>query len=67
MARPDLFPGTATSRGYNAVKALLGELYGIDIRYYVEVNFDGFRKVIDTLGGVTVNVQMPVTRRPVPR
>jgi LCP family protein required for cell wall assembly len=61
VARPDLFPGTATSRGYNAVKALLGELYGIDIRYYVEVNFDGFRKVIDTLGGVTVNVQMPVS------
>ncbi len=59
--RPDLFPGTDANRGFNGVKAILGELYGIDIRYYVEVNFDGFRKVIDALGGVTVNVQVPVS------
>jgi len=58
--RPDLWPGTDQSRGYNAVKAILGELYGIDIRWYVEVNFDGFKRVIDALGGVTVNVQLPV-------
>ena len=37
-----------------------GELYGLDIKYFVEVNFDGFIKVIDALGGVTVNVQIPV-------
>ncbi len=58
--RADLFPGTDRTRGYNGVKAILGELYGLDIKYFVEVNFDGFRKVIDALGGVTVNVQVPL-------
>jgi LCP family protein required for cell wall assembly len=59
--RPDLFPGTDSTRGFNGIKALLGELYGLDIRWFVEVNFDGFREVVDALGGVTVNVQMPVS------
>ncbi len=59
--RSDMWAGkTDTARGFNALKGLLGELYGIDIRYYVMVNFQGFRKVVNTLGGVQVNVQMPV-------
>jgi LCP family protein required for cell wall assembly len=58
--RADLFPGTDATRGYNALKAVLGELYQLDIKYFVEVNFDGFRQVVDALGGVTVNVQIPV-------
>jgi LCP family protein required for cell wall assembly len=59
--RPDLFPGTDKTRGYNGLKAILGNLYGLDIRYFVEVNFDGFRKVVDAIGGVTINVQIPVS------
>ena len=60
-ARSDVFPGrTANARGYNGLKAILGNLYGLDIKYYVEVNFDGFQKVVDALGGVTINVQVPV-------
>jgi hypothetical protein len=43
-----------------ALKDTLGYLYGLDIRWYVTVNFDGFKTVVDTLGGVTVNVQTPV-------
>lgn len=58
--RADLFPGTAQTRGYNGLKAILGELYGIEIKYFVEVNFDGFEQIVDALGGVTVNVQVPV-------
>ena len=58
--RADAFPGTAATRGYNGLKAVLGHLYGLDIKYYVEVNFDGFRQVVDALGGVTVNVQVPL-------
>jgi LCP family protein required for cell wall assembly len=58
--RADLFPGTERTRGYNGLKAVLGELYGLDIKYFVEVNFDGFRKVVDALGGVNINVQIPV-------
>ena len=58
--RADLFPGTDVTRGYNGLKAIIGNLYGLDIKYFVEVNFEGFRSVVDALGGVTINVQIPV-------
>jgi LCP family protein required for cell wall assembly len=58
--RADLFPGTNRTRGYNGLKALLGELYQLDIRWFVEVNFNGFKAVIDAVGGVTINVQIPI-------
>ena len=58
--RSDAFPGNDKTRGFNAIKAVLGELYGLDIQYYVMVNFEGFKSIVDTLGGVTINVQNPV-------
>jgi len=58
--RPDLVPGSSRTRGYNGLKEVLGNLYNLDIKYFVEVNFDGFKKVVDDLGGVTINVQVPV-------
>ncbi len=58
--RSDLWPGKASQRGFTALKAILSNLYGLNIRYYVEVNFTGFKQIVDTLGGVTVNVQVPV-------
>lgn len=33
----------------------LGNLYEIDINYYARVNFTSFTKIIDALGGITVN------------
>ena len=59
-ASSSAYPGPRATRGYTGLKDILGNLYGLDIKYYVEVNFDGFRKVVDALGGVTVNVQVPV-------
>jgi LCP family protein required for cell wall assembly len=59
--RSDLWPGTDRTRGYNALKSVLGELYDLKIRYFVEVNFNGFKKVVDSVGGVTINVQVPVS------
>jgi LCP family protein required for cell wall assembly len=59
--RTDLWPGsTPTARGFAALKAILGQLYGLNINYYVMVNFDGFTKVVDTVGGLQINVQIPV-------
>jgi LCP family protein required for cell wall assembly len=58
--RADLVPGTDVTRGYNGLKMVLGQLYGLDIKYFVEVNFDGFKQVVDAMGGVTINVQIPV-------
>ncbi len=58
--RADLFPGTDVTRGYNGLKAIIGNLFGLDIKYFVEVNFEGFKAVVDALGGVNINVQIPV-------
>jgi LCP family protein required for cell wall assembly len=59
---PSLFPvGTsASTRGFDALKGALGTLYGINISYYVAVDLTGFRDVINTLGGVMIDVQIPV-------
>jgi LCP family protein required for cell wall assembly len=57
---PRLFPGNDAQRGYVALKGALGALYQLDVQYYVEVDFSGFRTLVDTLGGVTVDVQTPV-------
>jgi len=59
--RSDLWPGNDRTRGYNALKTVLGGLYGLDIKYFVEVNFEGFATVVDAVGGVTINVQIPVS------
>lgn len=58
--RGDLVAGNSKTRGYNALKLVLGNLYQLDIKYFVEVNFDGFKQVVDAMGGVTINVQVPV-------
>jgi LCP family protein required for cell wall assembly len=59
-SHPTLFPGTDKTRGYEALKGALSQLYGIPIRYYLAVDLQGFRDVIQTLGGVIVDVQAPV-------
>jgi LCP family protein required for cell wall assembly len=60
--RNDWYPGNLKAHvpGLNGLKAILGNLLGLDIKYYVQVNFDGFKRVVDALGGVTINVQVPV-------
>ncbi|MGZ3586263.1 MAG: LCP family protein [Candidatus Limnocylindrales bacterium] len=64
------FPGTTTAqkinRGYQALKGALGALYDLQIQYYIEVNFEGFQAAVDEVGGVTIDVQMPVTDNHMP-
>ena len=43
--------------GANATVQTLENDYKVDIDYYVAVDFSTFPKVIDALGGITVNVQ----------
>lgn len=45
-----------TLESANAVSNLLG----VTINYYVKVNFQGFEKVIDTIGGIVVDLPNPV-------
>lgn len=32
------------------------EVTGVDYQYYVKINFDGFKEIIDVLGGIDVNI-----------
>lgn len=41
--------------GIDVCMDTLGMLYDIDINYYFRINFGGFVKVINALGGITVN------------
>lgn len=51
-------PDKLTHAGIYGVDVSMGTLemlYGIDIDYYFRVNFSGFEKIVDALGGITVN------------
>lgn len=51
-------PDKLTHAGIYGIDVSMGTLemlYGIDIDYYFRVNFSGFEKIIDALGGVTVD------------
>ncbi|MFN8621867.1 MAG: LCP family protein [Chloroflexota bacterium] len=65
---PNLFaPGADDFRkGYEALKGVLGNLYGITIDYYVSVDLSSFRKIVDALGGAMIDVQNPVYDRAYP-
>lgn len=41
--------------GVDASMRTLGNLYGIEMRYYAKVNFTSLIKIVDALGGVDVN------------
>ncbi|MBI5878999.1 MAG: LCP family protein [Chloroflexi bacterium] len=51
----DYGAGTAT------LKQVVGSLLGVPIDYYVRIEFGGVVKAIDTLGGVTLDVDCPFT------
>ena len=43
------------------VKETVGEILDLPIHYYVSVNFSGFKKAIDAVGGIDVNVERAFT------
>ena len=49
--------------GIDASIDALEQLYGIDVNYYLRVNFTGFTQIIDALGGVDVNSDYEFTAR----
>lgn len=38
----------------------LSQFLGMPLRYYVKINFEGFEKIVDTLGGVWIDVEKPM-------
>ena len=55
-SRPELFPG-GDDPGATALKQTVSRLLGLRIDYYALVNLDGFRDVVDALGGVDIDVK----------
>jgi LCP family protein required for cell wall assembly len=54
-AHPDIL-GPTDDPGADFLKLGVGEALGLSIDYYVLVNLDGFSRLVDALGGITVNV-----------
>jgi polyisoprenyl-teichoic acid--peptidoglycan teichoic acid transferase len=52
----NLLPGVP-DKGIRAVKDAVSEILGLPIDYYMMVDLEGFREVVDALGGITVNVK----------
>ena len=52
-ANPD---GTNEAAGASALQSKVEEILGLDIQYYVHVNWGSLVNIVDTLGGVTVTL-----------
>jgi LCP family protein required for cell wall assembly len=62
---PDIL-GPTDDPGADFLKLGVGEALGLTIDYYVLVNLEGFSRLVDALGGITVNVNywVPVGGEP---
>jgi LCP family protein required for cell wall assembly len=49
-----------TDGGWGMIRQTILYNFGIETHYYAMVDFDGFQKIIDGLGGVTVAVDCPI-------
>jgi LCP family protein required for cell wall assembly len=64
-------PGYGTDRintawqrgGFKTLADTLQHNFGLNVEHYVVINFSSFKKIIDSLGGLDVNVGEPLTDR----
>lgn len=47
-------------QGMETLKEVASEIAGIPIDYYVKIDFDGFKKIVDSLGGIDVVVEKDI-------
>jgi polyisoprenyl-teichoic acid--peptidoglycan teichoic acid transferase len=52
--------GMSDNEGADALKLAVQGSIGLQVDYYVLINFNGFQQLVDAMGGVTVNVNEPV-------
>ncbi len=52
-------PGSEEA-GFAAVEKVVETTMGVPIHYHAMVDFEGFKKAIDTVGGITIDVDDPV-------
>jgi LCP family protein required for cell wall assembly len=51
---------TTTGGGGALASKTVENVLGIPIHYYVDIDFDGFKKLIDTVGGIDINVDKAI-------
>ena len=56
QSHPDLFSGSKTTRGYRALAEMYGNLTGRTIDGVAAADLNGFIRLVDALGGLTINV-----------
>lgn len=56
VEQPELFAEDATP-GQTATRQVIAEVLGQPIDYTVIIDLDGFKELVDAMGGVTINVQ----------
>ena len=47
-------------KAYGIYQEILGNILDLDIQYYLRVDFNAFVEVVDSLGGITVNVKKSI-------
>jgi LCP family protein required for cell wall assembly len=52
--------GKSADEGADAIKEAVSGATGLPVDYYVLIDFTGFRQLVDAMGGITVNVNVPV-------
>jgi polyisoprenyl-teichoic acid--peptidoglycan teichoic acid transferase len=45
--------------GIDDMRAIVGEISGLNIPYAITINFQGFKDLVNAVGGVTVNLDQP--------
>ncbi|TSC92205.1 MAG: cell envelope-related transcriptional attenuator [Candidatus Berkelbacteria bacterium Licking1014_96] len=57
------FRGEAQGKGMGGAesKKIVGEFLGLPIHYYLKIDFAGFKKMVDTLGGIDVKVDKGIS------
>jgi LCP family protein required for cell wall assembly len=64
---PELEPGYEKGqRGPHLLEDVIGYLTGLKLDYYVLVNLNGFKDIVNAMGGVWVHVQKTADGRPLP-
>ncbi|HEX8599343.1 MAG TPA: LCP family protein [Chloroflexia bacterium] len=55
-----LAPGSLPGGGPTLAMSTISATFGIPIHYYAQVNFQGFERVVDAMGGLKIDVPAPL-------
>ncbi|HBB37147.1 MAG: hypothetical protein UX02_C0002G0354 [Candidatus Moranbacteria bacterium GW2011_GWC1_45_18] len=54
-----LYEEKGEGKGMEAMKQIVGDITGIPIHYAVRIDFNGFKELVDTVGGVDIYLDSP--------